>query len=145
VKITNLLLADATNASADGKQNILGAGIRAVAAPGLPFVRSLHVFATAEGGKDELGRHHVKVTIVGPSRRRHVLVDSDVDFEAKPGFDERLPIALNIRLDLGRYVFQEFGIHIVRVLVDRARASYPFVVSEPDMPAESNAAGSAEV
>jgi len=39
VKIRNMLLADAANVTADGKQNLLGAGVRKVTAPILPFAR----------------------------------------------------------------------------------------------------------
>ncbi len=133
MKIRNMLLADGANVTADGKQNLLGAGVRTVYAPVLPLARQLTLFVSAEGDPSERDPVPVTIAVKSPRGTQRVM-DTVAELQADRPIDERLPLVLNVRVELGDYIFQDFGIYDIVARIGKSRAVWRMVVDPAQRP-----------
>ncbi len=142
MKIRNMLLADGANVSADGKQNLLGAGVRTIHSPILPILRPLTLFVSAEGDPSERESLPVKIEVKSPRGSQNVM-DTVAEFQPDRPIDDRLPLVLNVRVDLGDYIFQEFGVYDIVARIGKSRAVWRMVVAPMQRPADDEPHGDA--
>lgn len=137
MKFVYLLLADAVNATADGKTNILGAGVREVNTRDFPVNVPLAVAGRVEGSAEETGEFRLLVTINGPGKKRAVIVDEPaVPLGGRAPSDGPLA-ALDFQIGMMLHL-EEAGDRTVRVSYGSTRASWKFTVN----PAQETATGS---
>lgn len=137
MKFAYLILADAANASADGKTNILGAGVREVNPHDFPVNVPLALAGRVEGTTEDAGEFRLLVTIAGPGRKRTVIVDEPSVRLGAPEPESQKFAALNFQIGL-MLRFDEAGDRAVRVSFGNTRASWKFTVN----PATATTAGS---
>ena len=133
MKIRTVLLAEASNMTPDGKQNFLGVGVRVIYAPNVPFNRSLTVFLSGERPNDQRADVPLRLVMKAP-RGSTVLLDTVAEFHPEQPIDERLPLVLNVRTDLARYTFRQFGVYEIVATMGGSRQAYRFAVDERPIP-----------
>lgn len=130
MRFAYLLLADAVNQSADGKLNILGAGIRTINAPALPFSISLAIIAAVELDLAERGPKKIQLAIRRPDGEE-VLIDDVAEMDVTEPAEEDLPISLNLQFGIAGFELRSAGVHTIVVRVDALAHEYVFLVKAP--------------
>lgn len=131
MKIRSMLVADAANVTPDGKQNLLGAGVRIIRTPDLPFARPLVVFMSADGPVEDRSPVPVKIVVRSPMGQ-HTVMETEATLRGDVPIDKRLPLTLNIRGALDGYIWQEYGIHDIVATIGGSRATYRMIVDPLD-------------
>lgn len=119
------MLADAANA-ADGKQNILGAGVREIRLPELPALVPVTLVGQVIGEPDEYGDHRLVITIEGPEGRQTVVDDEAVRLGGPAPTSNRPGLNIDVKLFLR---FEKSGERVIRARYANKRASWPFIVT----------------
>jgi hypothetical protein len=120
MQLAYAIVADAAQVTSDGKVSMLGGGFDTIRVPSLPFIHpTLALVALLDVAKDESNRdHQLRIEFIGPlGSRPNPPAMSTFRPQPNPAGSDR-PIRFQFVANLQGVLFEQFGKHVIRLVVD---------------------------
>jgi Family of unknown function (DUF6941) len=109
MKLRSLVLADAANATADGRSNAIGIGTRVVITPSLPVQGQLALLVAVDLDDDDQTQHAVELRMAEPDGTMNTLATGNAGVNGPKRYAD-LPASIQLAIPI-RPTFRIRGLH----------------------------------